>query len=297
MHLLVVGTNGLLGSNVVSAGHRRNWDVSGTYHLTQPNFDIPLEQFDLRTHDRFDGILDEHEPDVVVNCAAMTDVDGCETDPERAHVLNGEAPGALAAACEGRGIDFVHISTDYVFDGSERDPYEEPAETNPIQEYGASKAAGERAVRNESDSALMARLSFVWGVHRNTGNLTGFPAWVRDQLAATETVPLFTDQRVTPTRAGQAAETLLELIERDATGLYHVACRSCVSPYEFGALLAEYSDGGPELLAEGSMEGVDREAPRPSYTCLDVEKLETTLERSQPTLREELDTDTVHDSL
>lgn len=297
MHLLVVGTNGLLGSNVVSAGYRRNWDVSGTYHSTRPDFDVPLAQFDLQDHDRFDGILDAHEPDVVVNCAAMTDVDGCETNPERAHVLNGEAPGGLAASCSARKLDFVHISTDYVFDGSERDPYEESAETNPIQEYGASKAAGERAVRNESNDALLARLSFVWGVHRSTGDLTGFPAWVRDQLASNETVPLFTDQRVTPTRAGQAAETLLELIERDATGLYHVACRSCVSPYEFGALLAEYSDGGPELLAEGSMEDVDREAARPSYTCLDVEKLETTLERPQPTLREELETDTVQDSL
>lgn len=297
MHLLVVGTNGLLGSNVVSAGHRRNWDVSGTYHSTRPDFDVSLEQFDLQDHDRFDGILDAHEPDVVVNCAAMTDVDACETDPERAHVLNAEAPGTLAAACEGRGIDFVHISTDYVFDGSRSDPYEESAETNPIQEYGASKAAGERAVRNESDDTLLARLSFVWGVHRSTGDLTGFPAWVRDQLASNETVPLFTDQRVTPTRAGQAAETLLELIERDAIGLYHLACRSCVSPYEFGALLAEYSDSRPKLLAEGSMEDVDREAARPSYTCLDVEKLETTLERSQPTLREELESDAVQDRL
>lgn len=297
MHLLILGANGLLGSNVISAGRRRNMDVGGTYHSTQPNFDIPLKQFDLREHDQFNGLLDKYDPNVVVNCAAMTDVDACETAPDRAHALNGEAPGALAAVCEERGIDFVHVSTDYVFDGLSRDPYEESAETNPVQVYGESKLAGERSVMTESDGALLARLSFVWGVHRSTNQLTGFPAWVRDQLHAGESVPLFTDQQVTPTRAGQAAETLLALIDDDVTGLYNLACTSCISPYEFGELLAEYSDSGPELLAAGSINDVDREASRPSYTCLDVGKLEATLERPQPTLREELETELVQNSL
>ncbi len=181
------------------------------------------------------------------------------------------------------------MSTDYVFDGRERDPYSESAETNPRQVYGESKLAGEQAVAEETTDALVARLSFVWGVHRSTGDLTGFPAWVRGQLRSGDAIPLFTDQWVTPTRAGQAAESLLDLIEQEATGLFHVACSSCVSPYEFGEVIAEYVGSGEELLTEGSMEDIERVATRPTYSCLDIKHVESTLGRSQPTIREDIE--------
>ncbi|MXR19091.1 dTDP-4-dehydrorhamnose reductase [Halobacterium bonnevillei] len=289
MRLLVVGANGLLGSNVVRAGQQRGWTVCGTYHSTRPAFDIPLTQFDLREHDLFEAVLTEHDPDVVVNCAAMTNVDGCERISEQAYELNGDAPGELAAQCDGNGVSFVHISTDYIFDGTERKPYTESAEPNPIQVYGKSKLAGEQAVAEKLTDPLVARLSFVWGIHRGTGDLTGFPAWVCRQLRSGDAVPLFTDQWVTPTRAGQAAETLLDLIEQDATGCFHVACSACISPYEFGELIAESVNADQDLLSEGSMEDVNRDATRPAYSCLDVEHVESTLGRSQPTVREDVE--------
>ena len=295
MRLLVVGANGLLGSNVVRAGQQRGWNVSGTYHSTQPAFDIPLTQFDLREYNTFDAVLTEHDPGVVVNCAAMTDVDGCETNPEQAHVLNSDAPGGLASHCNVNSVKFVHVSTDYVFDGTGHEPYSESADPNPVQVYGESKLAGEQAVRDEVAEALIARLSFVWGVHRSRDDLTGFPAWVRDQLQSGENVPLFTDQWVTPTRAGQAAETLLDLIEQDATGLFHVACSSCVTPYKFGDVIADHVGSSEELLSKGSTDNVERDATRPKHSCLAVEKVESTLGRPQPTLRE--DVETVWDSL
>ncbi|WP_311173087.1 dTDP-4-dehydrorhamnose reductase [Halobellus ordinarius] len=288
MRLLVVGANGLLGSNVVDAGQQRGWDVCGTYHSTRPAFDVPLAQFDLGDYEEFGNLLEEYEPDVVVNCAAMTDVDGCERDPERAQLLNGDAADGLAAHCDDKEVEFVHLSTDYVFDGTARDPYTEEATPNPVQAYGESKLAGERAVRRESETALLARLSFVWGIHRGTGELTGFPAWVRDQLRSGEAVPLFADQWVTPTRAGQAAETLLDLLAREEGGLYHVACASCVTPYEFGTVIAEEMGADPELLQESSMADVDRAATRPTYSCLDVGNVEEVLDRAQPTVREDV---------
>lgn len=161
MRLLVVGANGLLGSNLVDAGQQRGWDVCGTYHSTRPDFDVQLTQFDLVDYEDFGNLLAEYEPDIVINCAAMTDVDGCEQDPERAQLVNSDAPGGLAAHCEVNDIEFVHISTDYVFDGTARDPYVEATTPNPMQAYGKSKLAGERAVRSESETALIARLSFV----------------------------------------------------------------------------------------------------------------------------------------
>lgn len=290
MRLLVVGANGLLGSNVVYTGQQRGWDVCGTYHSTRPEFDIPLMQFDLGDYTDFGDLLEAYSPDVVVNCAAMTDVDGCEEDPERAQLLNGDAPGGLAAQCEANDVEFVHISTDYVFDGTARDPYVEDATPNPVQAYGESKLAGERAVRSASETALIARLSFVWGIHRSSGDLTGFPAWVRDQLGSGESVPLFTDQWVTPTRAGQAADTLLDLIAREEGGCYHVACTSCVTPYEFGTVIAAEMGADSALLQEGSMGDVDRAATRPTYSCLDVGTVEEVLDRTQPTIREDVET-------
>jgi dTDP-4-dehydrorhamnose reductase len=295
MRLLVVGANGLLGSNVVRAGQQRGWNVSGTYHSTRPAFDIPLTQFDLREYDSFDNILSEHDPDAVINCAAMTDVDGCETNPGQAHVLNGDAPGDLASHCDVNDIEFVHVSTDYVFDGTGHESYSESADPNPVQVYGESKLAGEQAVRDEVAEAVIARLSFVWGIHRSRDDLTGFPAWVRGQLQSGEEVPLFTDQRVTPTRAGQAAETLLDLIEQDAAGLFHIACSSCVTPYEFGEVIADHVGSSEELLSRGLMADIERDATRPEHSCLDVAKVESTLSRPQPTLRE--DTETVWNSL
>lgn len=290
MRLLVVGANGLLGSNVVRAGQQRGWTVCGTYYSTQPAFDIPLTHFDLREYDSFDDILTEHEPDVVINCAAMTDVDSCETNPEQANVLNGDAPGGLADHCDASSVEFVHVSTDYIFDGAKREPYNESADTNPEQVYGESKLAGEQAVTEETTDALVARLSFVWGIHRSSDNLTGFPAWVRDRLLSEEDVPLFTDQWVTPTRAGQAAETLLDLIEQDTTGLFHIACSSCVTPYEFGAVIANHVGSSKGLLSEESIDDVERDATRPVYSCLDVERVESELNRPQPTLHEDVKT-------
>ncbi|SDZ98486.1 dTDP-4-dehydrorhamnose reductase [Haloplanus vescus] len=290
MRVLVVGANGLLGSNVVEAGRRRGWIVHGTYHSSQPAFDIPLSQFSLETSDQFGDLLDEHAPNVVINCAAMTDVDACEQAPERAQAINGEAPGELADHCRASETEFVHISTDYVFDGEQRSPYDESDDPNPIQVYGESKLLGERNVRDEYPQALIPRLSFVWGVHRSSDNLTGFPAWVLDQLRAEESVPLFTDQWITPTRVGQAAEAILDLIAASESDRYHIACRSCITPYEFGEILADRIGASKSFLTEVSMDDVSRDAARPLDSCLAVDKIEDALGRSQPTLSADIDT-------
>ncbi|WP_123538210.1 dTDP-4-dehydrorhamnose reductase [Halosimplex salinum] len=288
MRTLVLGANGRLGSNVVTAALDRGWEVRGTVRSEPDTAPVPLDRLDVRDGDRAAALLDDHAPDAVVNCTAMVDVDGCETEPERAHAVNAEAPGVLASACADREISFVHVSTDYVFDGRDGAPYDESAEPNPLQVYGESKLAGERAVRESDADALVGRLSFVYGTHGFTGELTGFPVWVRDRLAAGESVPLFTDQHVTPSRAGQAASTLMDLADAGERGLFHVAGRSCLTPYEFGHLLAERMGVDPGLVEEGAMDDIDREAPRPRDTCLDVSRLESALGRPQPTTEEDL---------
>jgi dTDP-4-dehydrorhamnose reductase len=100
----------------------------------------------------------------------------------------------LTAHFDANDVEFVHISTDYVFDRTKRNPYSESADTNPVQVYGESRLAGEQAVTEETTNALVAWLSFVWGIHRSSNNLTGFPVWVCNQLQSGQDVPLFTDQ-------------------------------------------------------------------------------------------------------
>ena len=290
MKALVLGAGGLLGSNVVHAANARQWEVIGTYHTTEPSLRTELYELDVRDTDRFEELVGRIEPEAVINCTAMTDVDGCEGNAERARAINGRAPGDVAMVCNENDVAFTHVSTDYVFDGNTETPYEESDQPNPIQTYGESKLSGEKAVVDAHENPLLVRLSFVYGMHRSTDSLTGFPAWVRSRLGVGEETPLFTDQRVTPSRAGQAAKTIIQLLDEDATGTFHVASRSCVTPYEFGDAIRERMDASQGLLREGVQSDLNRPADRPRYTCLDTTRVEETLGRKQPTIREDLDT-------
>jgi len=289
MDVLVVGANGLLGSNVVAEALDRDLAVTAAYHSSPPQVDIERVQLDITDSRQIAHVLETTNPNVVVNCAAMTDVDACEDDPERAHDVNGRAPGRLAQGAEKRDIQFVQVSTDYVFAGRSSQRYMESDDRNPLQEYGQSKLVGENRVVESHSEPIIPRLSFVYGRRGDDGRLDGFPAWVQGRIESGKEVSLFTDQWITPTRAGHAARTILDLVREGGSGYYHVASQSCVTPFEFGNELAELLGRGDELLARGSLEDVDRPAPRPSNTCLDVEKVAATLGRPQPTLREDLE--------
>lgn len=288
MKTLVLGANGLLGSNVVTAVEETGGEPVGTYHTSEPPFEAPCHQLDIRDRESLTEVLDGADPALVVNCAAMTDVDGCEKHPEQADGVNAEAPGTIATLCTERDIPLTHVSTDYVFDGEAEHPYAVDASPNPIQKYGRSKLDGERAVQENHPDPTVVRLSFVYGIHQGSNELKGFPAWVRGRLREGVSTPLFTDQWITPSRAGQAAETILELHQKGATGLYHVACRSCVTPHEFGNKIRDSMGVSIEYIEEGLLEEVDRLADRPAYSCLDVSRVEETLGRAQPSLAEDL---------
>lgn len=287
MNVVILGAGGLLGSNLVTEADSRGFRVVGTYHTEEPSFGIPLTQLDIRNRERTKKILTEYSADVVVNCAAVTDVDRCQDDPELANEVNAMAPGQIASICTELGSQLIHISTDYVFDGQKGTAYKETDATDPIQVYGSSKLKGEQAVRDAHDGCTIARLSFVWGIHRSKSEPSGFPAWVRDRMKQEIPTPLFTDQWVTPTRAGDAADVVLDLAEENR--LFHVAAKSCVTPYEFGLQLCEQIGADQSLIKSGSQDDVDRLASRPNNTCLDVSKVESTLGGQQPDLSEDLD--------
>lgn len=287
MTTLILGASGLLGSNVAETASQRTHEVIGTFRTNRPTLSADCYHCDLSAPEHPRTLIDRHEPELVVNCAALSNVDECEGNPETAQVINEKVPGELAKLCRARGITLVHTSTDYVFDGAKSEPYTETDETAPLQVYGRTKRAGEIAVRDHEPAAIVVRLSFLFGVHRSSNELSGFPAWVRSQLTADENVPLFTDQHVTPSRAKHVAESLFDLVGANESGVFHVACRDCVTPFQFGQLIAEQMTTN-STLERVSRADVERDAARPDYTCLDVSRIEERLGRPQPTLREEL---------
>jgi dTDP-4-dehydrorhamnose reductase len=289
MRILVIGSSGLVGSALVREAQSRELEVVGTYHTNQPEFDIELFQLDLRDEEQVRDVLLGTNPDAVVNCAAMTDVDNCEEMKDRAGLVNGEAPGIIAEICARLNISFVQLSTDYVFDGQTENQYIESHNPNPIQVYGETKLQGERVVKDTNPEALICRLSFVYGRHGATDELEGFPAWVVKRVRSAETVPLFTDQNITPTRAGHAADSILALLDSQEEGIFHVASRDCVTPYAFGKLIVKQIDQGMiKLLEKSSRSDVSRTADRPARTCLSTKKIRNVLKQESPNVAKDL---------
>jgi len=286
MRLLVLGASGLLGSNVVVEAQNRGHTVTGTYNSTGIENPGKAIEFDLREPGAISRILDRTEPEAVLNCAALTDVDACEADPDRAQRVNADAPSEIADDCSERGIEFVQTSTDYVFSGEARSPYLETEDTEPIQVYGQTKRDGERSVLAAHEDALVVRTSANFGIHRETDSLQGFPAWVSDRLEAGEETPLFTDQYFTPSETGWAAARILDLLSAGATGLYHVTSRSCTNPWDFGHLVADrcgFQDPD-DVFLPASRSTLDRPASRPEYSCLGTERVDSATGEHRPAI-------------
>jgi dTDP-4-dehydrorhamnose reductase len=257
MRCLVLGGAGMLGQAVIAAARSRGWDALGLSH----------EQADVTDRDRLVHWAEELRPEVIVNCAALTKVDACESDPERAFMVNSAGAAYAAAAAESIGARLVHISTDYVFDGEARAPYREDAPTSPRSLYGRSKLAGEREALRAQD-ALVVRTSWLFG----PGG-PNFVATLIDLITAGK-LPLrvVRDQEGCPTYAPFLAAALCDLIRLGATGIVHYRNREPVSWYAFAVEIARLW-GGVEVVPITTAE-FPRPAPRPAYSVLDVTRFE-----------------------
>ncbi len=236
MRLLVIGGSGLVGRHILRAAQAAGHTAVGTFRRqAQPG----LAPFDGADEDRFEGLLEEHEPDVVVHAAGWTWVDGCEDDPERAQRENAAQPGTLARRCAQHGRRFVYFSTSYVFDGT-RGPYAETDPPCPINVYAHSKLAGEEAVlAATAGSALIPRVICVYGEEAQRKNFAWqvLRAW-QEGIALT----LPSDQRGNPSYAGDLGRWLVRLLERGAQGIWHLAGPSpdCTRPEWAERLIAAF---------------------------------------------------------
>jgi dTDP-4-dehydrorhamnose reductase len=263
--LLVTGSNGQLGSEIRK--------ISGEYQDMSFLF-TDIGELDITDRKAVRDFLDQNPVQFLVNCAAYTAVDKAEDDPEAAMMLNGTAPDLLSRECAGRNIQFLHISTDYVFDGEKNHPYREGDKVNPRTVYGRSKLAGEKAVQ-ESGGGIILRTSWLYSAFGQN-----FVKTILKRGKEKDRLRVVFDQTGCPTYAGDLAGAVLELIRQEARNgkeprydLYHYSNKGVCSWYEFAREILELS--GSECLVEPveSSEYPNR-AIRPRYSVLSKEKFQ-----------------------
>jgi dTDP-4-dehydrorhamnose reductase len=254
--VLVTGAGGQLGRYLRRTLNAAGHVVIGLGHGEGPDVDVAV---DIRDRERVARAIDLARPDAIVHAAALTDVDGCERDPDLAHAINGRGSEHVAAAAAERGIWLIGVGTDFVFAGDGGAPYAEDATPNPISVYGASKLAGELAVLDASPDFAVARTAWVFG-----GQGKHFPRTVLAMLAKHGRMEVVDDEIGSPTFAGDLAKALAELLPHRPSGIFHLTNENETSRFGFARRVAVAAGVDPELVAPTSTEAFLANYPLPA---------------------------------
>jgi len=248
---------------LITGGHGQlSTDLAQVFKSQDPVV-LSRAALDITEPHQVQEVLREHRPEIVINAAAFTDVDGCEHNAERAKLVNSQGPQNLVAAAQLIGARVVQISTDYVFDGALNRAYTECDQTNPQSIYGRTKLAGERAMR---DSDLIVRTSWLCGLHGSNILKTIV------QLAQTgKPMSFVNDQTGNPSFTNDVAATIQQLVEIEAQGIFHVTNQGAVSWYQFAETILALMGRPSEQLTAITSEQLEppRPAPRPANSILD----------------------------
>ncbi len=273
-HLLVIG-NGLLGSNLVTEG-KKQYNVASTFY--QEPKDIEGEQFklDVREKQEINEVFSNVNPDIVIDTAAMHNVDKCEEDPQQSKAVNVKGTRHVVDACEKFACKLVYISTDYVFDGKKDSPYSEADDPNPLNVYGKHKLIAEQAVLKNGENVVV-RPSVIYGWDPVKLN---FVTWALQELKKGKEIEIVDDQYSNPTYANDLAKMILELLENDASGLYHSTGSKCLNRYEFTLLIADVFELDLNLVSPIKTSALGQLAERPKKCCLSTSKFENVVDRT-----------------
>jgi len=284
--ILVTGASGLLGANVALEAAMAGHTVFGVTNRSP----LRTQEFTVLTANLLeaggiDRLLEQTQPDWVIHCAALANLEESEKDPALAHRLNSELPGILAEACRKGGARLLHVSTDAVFDG-QKGNYTEADAPNPPNVYAQTKLDGERAVAQANPDALIARV-----------NLFGFSPTGRRSLAEFflynlmdgKRVNGFTDMFFCPMLVNDIAPIFFKMLDGGLTGLYHVFSSECLSKYDFGVRIAARFGLDAGLIAPVSVEAGGLVAQRSPNLRMSVAKLAADLGEELPTVSGMLD--------
>jgi len=236
------------------------------------------KEADLTNPEAVADLVREEKPDVVINCAAMTNVDECETERDKARVVNAEAPGAMARACEQIGAKMIHISTDYVFSGEKTEPYAEDDKADPVSWYGETKLAGEESVLAAGAGHAVVRVSWVFGPDRDS-----FVDKALQTALRGESVKAVADKWSSPAYTLDIADALRSLVRPDSPGGIYHACNAGICTWRDWAAQAVLVAEDAGLIPEGIkveplrlsdiQAMVARRPVHSAMTCQRIEKL------------------------
>jgi dTDP-4-dehydrorhamnose reductase len=250
--LLVTGAAGMLGRDVMLAAGNAGHQVVGFGHA----------ELDVADPVAVSAKVESERPDVVIHCAAWTDVDGAEESEGEATRINGEGAGNVAAAAASVGASVVYLSSDYVFDGSKGAPYVETDQTAPLSAYGRSKLAGEEATRLANKRHFIVRSAWLFGI----GGRNFVETMLR--LATTQKeVTVVRDQVGSPTYTRHLAYGIVRLIDGIEFGIHHMAAAGSCSWYEFAREIFDQAKVECKVMS-ATTEMLGRPAPRPAYSAL-----------------------------
>ncbi|SRR5581483_5548195 len=279
MRILITGASGLLGLNL-ALNARHTHDVIGVDRNTLASVPFEVIKADLLAPQAVQHILSQAKPEAVIHCAALANVDACESDPDLARRMNAELPYELADACLRRKIRLVHISTDAVFDGQlENGSYTESDKPNPLGVYSQTKYEGEQAVLKVNPLAIVARVNFYGWSLSGKRSLAEF---FINNLGNGKNVNGFTDVIFCPLLVDHLGEILLAMLERGLRGLYHVVGPQAMSKYQFGVEIARKFGLRESLISPQSVDKSSLTAKRSHNLWLSTHKLSTDLGRELP---------------
>lgn len=278
-HLLVTGASGLLGLNLSLLAAVKGFKVTGWVHtrgLKHAPFSI--QQVDLCELDSIEVRITEIKPDLIIHCAALANLEAAEADPVLAQRLNVDAAGRLAQIAAEHQINFVHISTDAVFNG-QLGAYTEEDKPSPLGVYAQSKLAGELVVQEANPSAVIARVNFYGWSLSGKRSLAEF---FFNNLQAGNPIKGFTDVLFCPLYVEQLADILLEMPAKKLHGVYHVLSSESLSKYAFGQAIARRFGFNENLITPISVQNAGLIAQRSLNLTLKVDKLQRNLGYALP---------------
>lgn len=278
MRILVTGARGMLGQDVVNTLEMNGHEVWGTDIVSTE------ETLDITRPDQIRYAISSFRPEWIVNCAAYTNVDGAEGHEEEAFLLNAKGPDMLALACRKSSVRLLHISTDYVFDGTKNAPYSEEDQPCPINVYGVSKLAGENAIRHQMTGYLIVRTQWLIGHHGRN-----FVSTILAAAQMKESIQVVNDQWGCPTFSHDLAKAVALLMEVDARGIFHVCNRGKATWYDLACKAIEYVGLGTRVVPVDTA-AFPRQAQRPLHSMLSTKKFTKKTGKVMPLWQASLET-------
>lgn len=290
MKLLITGSKGQLGNELkrlLETGQAEIGAIPSEYKNAQVDY-VDYSLLDITDNDAVTTWFTNHSYDVVINCAAMTNVDGCETAEDAAHAVNAQGPENLARACEAQNAKFVQVSTDYVFSGTDPTPRTEQDQTGPVSAYGRSKLAGELAVQNTCTKFFIVRTAWLYGyVGKNFVKTMLNLGKTKDEISVVD------DQLGNPTSANDLAYEILQIALTDNYGIYHCTNEGTCSWADFSEAIMK--GAGLQCIVNRCTSAEYKamnpaSADRPAYSSLENEHLRNTIGNEMRDWRDALNT-------